>query len=510
MTKTTKIIPLNRVEGDLELQVDIDDDGVVQQARSIGTMYRGIENLMTGRAPLDSLVITPRICGICTTSHLNAAAKALDMAYGVTIPDNAQRLRNVTLMVEQVQNDLRQVFLLFMPDCTGPSYVQHPLFQEAVRRYQALKGETASQTVYETQKILEIIAILGGQWPHSSFMVPGGVVSVPSANDIAQCLHLLRQFRRWYEHRVLGCSLDQWQAVNSVNKLNSWLDAAPAHQESELGFFLRFAFKAGLDRIGRGHGVFISCGGPELPQATQVSPYGRDGRFLPAGVWSHGSLAHLDHQGITEDVCCSYYQAEPTIQHPYEGSTIPEAVATHPVAGAGDGRRYSWTKAPRYEGRPAETGALADMLVAQAPLFSDWVIQKGVSVMVRELARLARPAIVLQAMEQWLKEMVSDGSAYYRDYTKKVSAQGYGLVAAPRGILGHWVKIRNGRIVNYQVITPTAWNGSPMDQNGLRGPWEEAIVGTRVKDPALPVEVEHIVRSFDPCLVCAVHVVRSA
>ena len=510
MPTTTKIIPLNRVEGDLELQVEIDDDGVVQQVRSIGTMYRGIENLMTGRAPLDSLVITPRICGICTTSHLNAAAKALDMAYGVTIPDNAQRLRNITLMVEQIQNDMRQVFLLFMPDCTGSSYVQHPLFEEAVRRYQPLKGETASQTVYETQKILEIIAILGGQWPHSSFMVPGGVVSVPSANDIAQCLHLVRQFRRWYEQSVLGCTIDQWQAVNSVNKLYGWLEASPVHQDSELGFFLRFAFKAGLDRIGRGHGAFISCGGPELPNATQVTSYGCDGRFLPAGVWSQGGKTALDPQRITEDCSCSYYQSDAQVQHPYEGLTLPEAAATMLVAGAGGGRRYSWTKAPRYDGKPAETGPLADLLVAQVPLFNDWVIQKGVSVMARELARLVRPALIIPAMEQWLKEMVSDDGPYYHDYIKKVTAQGFGLVAAPRGILGHWVIIRNGRILNYQVITPTAWNGSPMDKNGLRGPWEEAIVGTRVKDPSQPVEVEHIVRSFDPCLVCAVHVVRPA
>ena len=110
MKKTRKVIPLNRVEGDLELQLEMEDH-VVTQARSVGTMYRGIENLMTGRGPMDSLVITPRICGICTTAHLNAAAKALDMAYGVEIPDNAQRLRNVTLMVEQLQNDVRQAVL---------------------------------------------------------------------------------------------------------------------------------------------------------------------------------------------------------------------------------------------------------------------------------------------------------------------------------------------------------------------------------------------------------------
>lgn len=500
MAQTTKIIPLNRVEGDLELQIEFDGEGVVQQARSVGTMYRGIENLMTGRAPLDSLVITPRICGICTTAHLNAAARALDMAYGVEVPDNARRLRNITLMVEQVQNDLRHTFLLFMPDCTRRNYVDHPLFDEVLKRYQVLKGETTIQTVQETKKVIEIIAILGGQWPHSSFMVPGGVVSVPSGNDIAQCRHILRQFRRWYENRVLGCSIERWRQVRSVKELDAWQQESPAHQQGDLGFFLRFAAKAGLGHIGNGHGVFISCGGPDLPMTTQVPSRNSDGRLLPAGIFSDGAIAPLDPRLISEDISCSYYQADIPVCHPYEGRTIPDPDSP-------DQQKYSWTKAPRYNGRPAETGPLADLLVAADPLLTNMVASQGPSVFIRVLARLVRPAILLPAMEQWLAEMTEAETAYYQDHLKSVTAQGYGLVSAPRGILGHWVSIENGKILNYQVITPTAWNGSPRDGNGARGPWEAAVVGTRVRDPDRPVEVEHIVRSFDPCLVCTVHAI---
>ena len=197
MAKIKKIIPLNRVEGDLEIQLEIEDD-MVCNVRSMGTMYRGIENLMSGRGPMDSLVITPRICGICTTAHLSAAAKALDMAYRADVPDNAQRLRNVTLMVEQLQNDIRHAVFLFMPDLTHPRYADQPLYGEAMRRYEVLKGETTRQAVEETQKLIEIIAILGGQWPHSSFMVPGGVVSVPAVGDIIHCRHILRNFRKRY------------------------------------------------------------------------------------------------------------------------------------------------------------------------------------------------------------------------------------------------------------------------------------------------------------------------
>ena len=263
-----KILPLNRVEGDIQIHFELDGNHRVIDARSVGTLYRGIENLMTGRAPLDSLVITPRICGICTTAHLNAASKALDMAFSVRVPDNAQRLRNVTSLVEHVQNDLRHFFLLFMPDCTGTHYKDHPMHGEAVRRFQVLKGESTIQIVQETKKIIEIIAILGGQWPHSSFMVPGGVVSVPSSSDVVQCRHILRNFRKWYERRVLGCTIARWQEVLSQKDLTAWLAESSQHQQSELGFFIQFALSAGLDRLGRGCDTFISCGGPELPSAN--------------------------------------------------------------------------------------------------------------------------------------------------------------------------------------------------------------------------------------------------
>ena len=184
-TKNVKILPLNRVEGDLEIHLELKKH-FVSEVRSVGTMFRGFENLLLGRAPLDGLVITPRICGICSTAHLKAAAKALDMVFKVNVPDDAIRVRNITLMAEQLQNDIRHSFMLFMPDFSKPVYRDHPLYDEAVRRYRPLKGETAVHTIRETKKLLEIIAILGGQWPHSSFMVPGGVVSVPSSNDINQ------------------------------------------------------------------------------------------------------------------------------------------------------------------------------------------------------------------------------------------------------------------------------------------------------------------------------------
>jgi hydrogenase large subunit len=149
------------------------------------------------------------------------------------------------------------------------------------------------------------------------------------------------------------------------------------------------------------------------------------------------------------------------------------------------------------------------MLAAGQPLFRERVQAWGGNVLLRQLARLVRPAVILPAIDQWLAAMTSCKSPFFEDYAKRVTSRGYGLVSAPRGALGHWLTIQDGVVANYQVITPTAWNASPRDAHGVRGPWEEAMVGTAVQDIRHPLEVEHIVRSFDPCLVCTVHAIKT-
>jgi hydrogenase large subunit len=498
--KQTQIYPLNRVEGDLDLSVEI-QDGVVQEAYSAGIMYRGFENLLVGRAPLDGLVFTPRICGICSTAHLKAAAKALDMFFNINVPDNAVRIRNVTLIAEKIQNDFRHAFLMFMTDFTNPAYQKMPLYEEAARRYETLKGETTLQTIRETKKLLEIIAILGGQWPHSSFMVPGGVVCVPSANEINQCLFLLRNFRKWYENRVLGCNIERWMEIKTKADIAVWLDESESHAQSELGFFIRFAETAGLNELGKGCGNFISFGALDLPENTAVESYAGDGLFLPAGFSQNFQVQEFDPQKISEDISHAWFNDELDSRHPFEGVTQPYEKGT-------ESGKYSWAKAPRYDGLPAETGPLAEMMIASIPLITDMVKKDGPSVYVRELARLIRSAFLVPVMEKWLEELTSGKEEFYCDYDNVESGNGYGLIEAPRGSLGHWLKINEAKIEKYQIITPTAWNAAPRDSNGVRGPWEEAIVGTEIKDLENPVELDHIIRSFDPCLVCTVHAIQ--
>ena len=489
-------IPLNRAEGDLEIRIEV-EDGHVVDAWSSGTMYRGFENLLVGRGARDGLVITPRICGICCTSHLMAAARALDAVAGVTPPDNAVRLRNVALMVEHVQSDVRQAVLMFMVDFANPAYGNHPLFEEATERYTPLKGSSCIEVIKETKKVLEIVAIIGGEWPHSSFMVPGGVAFGPSRTDLLTCRHQLKFYREWYERRILGCSLERWSEVRSLSDLEAWLTESIAHRESELGFFIRFARVAGLDTMGRGHGNFLSYGCLDLPEDTAVTAGNGATQLVPAGFASGVDIQPFEHENIAEHVAHSWFKDYGGGRHPFEGETNPAA---------GDATKYSWAKAPRYLDRSAETGPLAEAVIAGNPLFVDLVGKKGPSVFSRCLARITRPATLLPAIDIWLDEAMRNGQDdFYIAPGKITEGEGVGLVQAARGALGHWVKIRGGRIAHYQVVTPTAWHASPRDTDGVRGGWEEALIGTALDDPENPVAAGHVIRSFDPCLVCTVH-----
>lgn len=502
MTQQLLNIPLNRVEGDLEISVAMDGDTVVD-AWSSGLMYRGIENILRGRNAMDGLVITPRVCGICTTSHLTAAALALDAVSGVIVPDNAIRMRNLALLAEQVQSDVRHAFLMFNVDFANPGHADQEFYQEAQRRYQPFQGETVIETVRQSAKLVEVIAVIGGQWPHSSFMVPGGLASAPSAGDLMQCRLLTKQFRQWYEQRVLGCTIERWQDIQSSQDLDAWLAEEESHRLSEVGFFIQCSRLAGLDKIGSGYDNFISYGAFDLPQETSVAPL-RQGssRLVPSGFIQDGRRHDFTQEQIQEEIKYSWYQGNGSGLHPAKGETSP-------YASGAEGGKYSWAKAPRYSGEPAETGPLAERLLADDPLLTDLKKQFGATVFTRQFARLTRPATMLPIMEQWITE-TDPGGLYYQPPPALQNGEGYGLTQVPRGALGHWLQIKDGRIERYQIITPTAWNGSPRDDRDRRGPWEEALVGAKVKDQDNPVELGHIVRSFDACLVCTVHRVQAA
>ena len=228
--------------------------------------------------------------------------------------------------------------------------------------------------------------------------------------------------------------------------------------------------------------------------------------MVPAGVVRSGRVEPLDATAITESIASSWYDGD--------RAAVPLAGRAEPVPGRDDG--YSWVKSPRYRGEPCEVGPAARVRIglelgdaAFQKLARDLLHEAGVgpedlsSVAGRHLARAIEARYLARALDGWL-EALDRGEPIAAPFTIPDEAEGCGLTCAPRGALGHWVRIADGKIRHYQVIAPTTWNASPRDGEGVPGPIEQALVGTRVTGDGL-VEAGRIVRSFDPCLACAVH-----
>ena len=503
MTRTTLNIELNRVEGDLEFQVDMEDDTVVD-ARCIGTLFRGFEQLLVGRAPKDALVITPRVCGICGSAHLYTAALALERMNQLPVPPQATLIRNLCLMAENLQSDIRQTFLFFVPDLLNPQYREHPLFSEVEAAFKPLQGKVVLSALQASRKLVEIVAIFGGQWPHSTYMVPGGVTNAATARDIVSCRDILDQTIRWYEQEVLGDSLDNWLAINKAEALFNWLQG-DAQSKAALGLFTRFSRAQGLHTYGAGAHHYLSAGAHYDAQAWNA-PYDAQHTLLQGGLYNaqEDQLENFDPQRINEHVRHSWYRPYDGGRHPFEGETVPDHQP--------ESDRYTWSKAPRYDNRVVETGPFAELLTDRDELLIDLLQNEGASAWLRQFGRVRRAGVLLHLMREQLAQLAGElSNPHYLPPPADAlhEGDGFGLVQAARGTLGHWVQVRDGKIARYQIITPTAWNASPKDSEGQHGHWEESVIGLTLKDPQNPVEIDHVVRSHDPCLVCTVHFVES-
>jgi len=475
--------PFNRVEGDLEVKLDI-DGGRVAAAYVSSPLYRGFEQILHGKDPRDTLVITPRICGICSVSQSMAAAYALAEAQGLDMPPNGELTTNLILATENIADHFTHFYLFFMPDFAREIYQGEPWHAQAVARFQAMAGSAPKEAVPARAGLLRIMGLLAGKWPHSLSLQPGGSARPAQARARLRLLTHIAQFRRFLESRTFADNLESIVALDSEASLNAWLDSAPATQ-GDIRRFLHIADALGLETLGRANDRFMSYGN---------YPIGGE-RVFRYGIWQ-GGLQPLDHGGIAEDLSHSWMKGGDSPQHPSRGITLPEP----DKAGA-----YTWCKAPRLNGQVVEVGALARQVVDGHPMIRDLVARTGGNVRARVLARLLEIARVVIAMEGWAKSIVP-GEPFCHHAGLPDEAEGVGLVEAARGSLGHWLHIRNGRILNYQIVAPTTWNFSPRDLHGVPGALEQALVNAPVRDgETMPVTVQHIVRSFDPCMVCTVH-----
>ncbi len=467
--------PFNRVEGDLEVSIEV-KAGQVQRAQVNSPMYRGYENMLVGQIPGDALVIVPRICGICSVSQSAAAAGALRQLAGAGArPDNAVWAEQLICACENLADHLTHFYLFFMPDFARAEYAQQPWFGAIEARFKAVQGSACREVSPARASFMHLMGLMAGRWPHTLCLQPGGSTKALNQAEILQLIVLLRQFRRFLQECVFGDALEAVAAISSLQALEHWR----GQRRSDLALFLEVSHALGLERVGRATDGFIS--------------YGAYNQLFSSGIWDQG-LAPLDLTQIDEDLSHAWMLGETRV--PAQGYSIPDA--DKPGA-------YSWCKAPRYGGKVLETGALARQMVQGHPLLREMVLRWGASVQARVLARLLEIALVLPEMERWAQRLVPE-QPWHQPMEPAQEGTVVGVTEAARGALGHWVSVKQGRISNYQIIAPTTWNFSPRDTRGVPGPLEQALVGLPAPDsPQMPLMVQHVVRSFDPCMVCTVH-----
>lgn len=506
MQTNITIDPLVRVEGHLKVECVV-DDGVVKEANCAGPMFRGFERLLIGRDPLDAQQITQRVCGVCPAVHGYAATLALDEALGVStqIPDNGRIGRNLMLGANYLQShilhfyhlaaldyvdvtkvadysgddpDLNQVKAFvsrgelapFTPRYEGDYRLPDDVDRAAVSHY--------VRALHMRRKTHEMLAIFGGKMPHYVGMVPGGMTETVTTDKVANFLTRLEEIQTFIDSTMVPDAL----AIAGV-------------------YSDYFA-------IGKGPGDFLSYGALDL--CGTEADLTKRARLLPAGATiGLESVSPVDAGAIREDVKHSHFADATSGKHPSEGMTELDKASG-----------YSWIKAPRYNGKPHEVGPLARAVVGLLsgheptkklvePVMSDVGLSADdmVSTMGRHAARVLETKLVADSMMEWLTEL-KPGEPTAVPIEIPEEGSGLGLVDGPRGALLHYIDIKGKKIARYQLVVPTTWNCGPKDDNDVPGPCEQALMGTQVKDPENPVEIVRIVRSFDPCLACAVHVVN--
>ena len=476
--------PFNRVEGDLEVKLDI-SDGVVTEARVVSPLYRGFEQILQGKDPRDALVYAPRICGICSVSQSVAATQALAQAQAFgSIPPNGEKSRNLIAAAENVADHLTHFYMFFMPDFAREVYRDRTWYGVTAERFRAMQGAAVAEFLPARAQFMHIIGLMAGKWPHTMTLQPGGSTKSVEPQEKFRLGALLGSFRRFLESTVYGDRLEDFAALDSLEALQKW--RTDRRQASDVVRFLDAADDLALEKLGRAADLFMSYGA-----------YGvGDGHLFSRGVRSLDRMEELDAATIAEDVSHAWMQGGHAPLHPYEGHTFPEW---------DEDTGYTWCKAPRLSGRVVEVGAFARQVVDGQPLALDALGRGGGNARNRVLARFIEVARIVPEMERWVAE-IEPGDEFCIQADMPDMAEGAGLVEAARGSLGHWLRVRDGRIDNYQIVAPTTWNFSPRDATETPGALEQALVGATVRDGETePVAVQHIVRSFDPCMVCTVH-----
>jgi hydrogenase large subunit len=544
------IDPITRIEGHLRVDVEV-NGGAVRDAWASGQMFRGIETILTGRDPRDAWLFTQRFCGVCTTVHAIASVRAVENAVGVTPPLNAQYIRNLILIAHALHDHIVHFYHLSALD-----WVDVVSALKADPAKASALAETLSAWPHNGRLDLQAVKdklasfVDGGQlgiftngyWGHPAMKL-APEVNLLAVSHYLQALEYQRKANQIVA--VLGSKTPNIQnlAVGGVaNAIN--LD-----NDSTLNMSKLFAIKdlftevirfvqevyipdvcaiAGMypEWFSYGAGVTNYLAVPDLPLDSAGTQFD-----LPGGTIFDGNLGGVRaitsfsdayfKDNVAEGIARSWYDGD-WQRHPYEEETVPR------YSKFDAGGKYSWVKAPRFQGKPMQVGPLAQVLVGYATgheptkRWADAALGKvsqvaGVkatpamlhSTLGRHAARAVRTAVLAElALKHWqlLVDNIQRGDTTIWNEPKfKGEQRGFGFHEAPRGTLSHWVVIKDGKIANYQAVVPTTWNASPRDKKDARGPYESSLIGNPVADAERPLEVLRTVHSFDPCLACAVH-----
>jgi quinone-reactive Ni/Fe-hydrogenase large subunit len=555
MSKRVVVDPITRIEGHLRAEVIVGDDGVVQDAFVSSTLWRGLEVIAKGRDPRNIPLMMQRICGVCTYSHYLKSTIAVEDALGIKIPYNAELVRTLmnaalfmhdhvvhfyhlhgvdwvdivsALSADEAkasklafkytpnpigtgENELKKVkekIAKFAknPQGLGPfanAYWGHKTFkftpeQNLIALSHYLKALEIQRTV------AQMMAIFGGKNPHPQSLAVGGVTCVMDILNPARMGEYLVKFQ------------DVADFIN--NAYYADIVMAAEMYKTEPSVMKPMGVKNFM-----AHKEFI---------------IGRDEYLFDSGIIMNGDLSkvyEIDEDKITEEATHSWYKDDAP-QHPYDGTTNPSYTGFIDGESVGvDGKmvhsklinekeKYSWIKSPRYGGDPMEVGPLASILVGYAKgnkkvtaVVNEFLAQTGVpaaalfSTLGRTAGRMLQAKLVadnaLVAFHNLIENLKVDQetcATYTIDKDKEYKGRGIGDV--PRGMLSHWIRIKNGVVENYQAVVPSTWNAGPMDSKGVKGPYEADLIGLKIQDLTQPIEIVRIIHSYDPCIACAVHV----
>jgi len=476
-----KIDPITRIEGHMAIEAVV-DDGVVKDAKSVGTLFRGFEIILQGRDPRDANQLTQRICGVCPIAHATASALCLDDAFGLKdkVPDNGKIIRALIFGSNFLQSHILHFYHLAALDYVDAVGVVGDL-APFVPRYEGdyrVSGKANAELVNHYLKALDMrrkchqmLSILGGKMPHVVGIVPGGATEKPTEDKITNFLWRLNEIREFID--------------------NVYIPDVIAVAKTYSDYF----------EIGKGCQRLLTYGGFDLPT----------GKLFKTGIVSPDLKSEpFAKENITEDVKHSWYDDSHSGKNPATGQTKPDIKKK---------QAYSFLKSPRYKGKVCEVGPLARMVsnyvqgdTKVKELVDSLLHQVGAeidalfSVLGRHAARALEAKFVADAMVDWLLRLKPDEPTIVESDIPD-TGEGAGLTEAPRGAVGHWISIKDKKIDRYQVITPTGWNASPKDDKGQPGAVEQAVIGTKIKDKENPFELVRIVRAFDPCLACSVHLI---